>query len=65
MPGGVSILIVVGSTCFGDVLLLSEFTYISLFSVKYMKFLTYTSECCLANVYYRVNDLFYLIFVQE
>jgi len=56
MPGGVSILTVVGSTCLGDVLLLNEFAYISLFSVKYVKFRTYISECCLANVYYCSTD---------
>jgi hypothetical protein len=52
MSGVVSILTVVGITCLGDVLLLNKFAYVSLFSVKYMKFHTYISECCLANMYY-------------
>jgi hypothetical protein len=52
MPGDVNILTIVGSTCLGDVLLLNEFAYISLCSAKYVKFRTYISECCLANVYY-------------
>jgi len=41
-----------GSICLGDVILLNEFAYISLFSVKHVKFHTYISECCLANVCY-------------
>jgi hypothetical protein len=52
MSGVVSILTVVGITCLGDVLLLNEFAYVSLFSVKYVKFNTYISECCLVNMYY-------------